>query len=171
MNVQAAKALPGFGPTTSQLWVKNPRENATLPLAVEPWGTQLYLLPDQSYLVVSEFETPSESEPVSIEADEELTVWPRGTKSNRIYREDGNVVWDDARPSDVYRHLTDDVIAYTLTVVREHPRLGFDQLEVALQLAAASMQPARADLAYLLVEHGLLRLKSDGTLISPRPPR
>lgn len=155
--------FPEIGEHSSQLWIKNPHEKTTLPLIVEPWGTQLNLLPGQSYLVVSEFDTPDEVEALTVEPNGHLTVWPQGSKRNRVYRETGKIVWDDKRPSEVYRFLTDVVIEAALEVVRTPTRVNLSLLDMRLREGLPT-QHYRDDIAHLLVEHGMLRLEEDGSL-------
>lgn len=164
------KRFPEFSEHSSQLWVKNPHGKNTLPVVIEPWGARINLLPAQSYVVVSEFEPTDEVEALSIEPNGRLTVWPQGTKRNRIYRENGRVVWDDERPSEVYRFLTDLVVSTALRLVSTSVRVEPDQLSLTLKTALPLSQHYRDDVAYLLVEHGLLRLEEDGSVQPPEAP-
>jgi hypothetical protein len=112
------KPLPEIGEFDARVWVKNPRQT-TLPLAVEPWGVLLHLLPETSYLLVSQFNSAEEVEAPILEPDVYLTVWPQGSKSNHIYRDDGNLIWDNERPGAVYPLLTDRVIQSALQLVKK----------------------------------------------------
>jgi hypothetical protein len=135
----------------------------TLNLGVEPWGAVLSLLPHTTYTVTSLFEHKEIEAPL-LESGVSLTVWPAGDKANRIYRQDGSLVWDDDDPSEVYRHFDDDVIASVLGLIHQ---TGHTSPEEARQLIMDVHHAEREDLYLLLIEHGVLAMDEQGKLFDP----
>jgi hypothetical protein len=124
---------------------------------VEPWGTTLYLLPGTDYVIKSESE-PHEAPPTAtIELGENATtVWPGGTKRNRIERAEGDVIWSDSDTGQLAPYLDDRVVAFARP--QSEAGIGLRELGQLLQTEFADRHWARADVPFLLVERGLLRL-------------
>jgi hypothetical protein len=144
-------------------WLKNPSD-VVLEAFIEPWGSTIFLLPKTEYAVVTEGKSEDPHSGATVELGDPVTVWPEGNKSNRIYRADGGVVWDDADPSDVYP-LADDMIAAARYTVDRDPGLTIDIF--ATVPSVAPFVSKRSDLAMLLVEHGLLTINDRGLLRVP----
>jgi hypothetical protein len=148
----------------SVAWLKNPSDTAR-EIAVEPWGTTLFLLPRTEYAVVTEGDSDDPRSGATIELGDPIVVWPEGTKCNRIYRADGSLVWDDERRSQVYAALGDDVIAAARHEVDRDARLTLDRFATIPSLAPFVSK--RPDLPLLLVEHGILTIDDRGLLRVP----
>jgi hypothetical protein len=160
------KAIRAKPDRRSLTWLRNPT-NFPRRVFIEPWGATLYLLPKHDYAVVTEAASDDPPAGATIELSDTITVWPEGTKSNRIYRADGKVTWDDADPSEVYQYLDDTVIATALDWVNaRNYRPAPAELGDYLLTVLPDRYRSRDDLAYLLVEHGTLGMDEQGDLFA-----
>jgi hypothetical protein len=149
------------------VWLRNPTD-ALLPLSIEPWGSVVYLLPKRDYAVVTEAEEDEPPSTATIEFASTLTLHPEGTKRNRIYRADGNLVWDDANPSELAPHLNERIYKAALHSARRDLGQPPDEVRAAMEQSLGCSLD-RADVPLLLVEHGVLGLDHDGNITNPMP--
>jgi hypothetical protein len=103
----------------------------------------------------------------SIDVGETITIWPEGRLSNKIYRAEGNVVWDDADPSAVFPFIDDAAVSTALAALKDLRRVTPKLLESVLQDKLPAFYKSRTDLARLLVEHGVLNLSNSGYVCLP----
>jgi hypothetical protein len=143
---------------SSVTWLRN-NSDSLRPASIEPWGSTIYLLPRHEYAVVTESENDDPPAGTSIDVGDSLTVWPEGTRSNRIYRADGNLVWDDANPSQAA--IAEHVVSAAMLLISTAPPMSIKLLNRALG------DGPRSDLGYLLVEHGLLDMNEQGIVAVP----
>src|SRR5947199_10777668 len=88
-------------PRATLTWVKNPSDSLR-EVFIEPSASTLFLLPNREYAVVSESEDENSPAAATVELGDPITLWAEGNAGNRIFRDDGNLVWDDAEPSGVH---------------------------------------------------------------------
>jgi hypothetical protein len=150
---------------SSLTWLRN-RFDSLLPVSIEPWGSTIFLLPGRNYAIVTESNTDDPPAGTSIELEKSVTIWPEGRQSNRIYRADGNLVWDDANPSQAA--IPDEVIsAARVLVATNNSRMHPEMLNDVLRDGFPPNVQQRNDYGFLLIEHGILDLDKQGYVILP----
>jgi hypothetical protein len=146
-------------------WLRNPFEKL-LPVNIEPWGDTIYLLPRHAYAVITVSAPDDLRTSTSIDLSDPVTIWPGGTRSNRIYRADQRLVWDDTNPSQVFPLINASASIVVALVNRLSPR-HIDVLTRAIHDTHPALLEGRNDLGLLLVEHGVLSLDPDGAFLVP----
>jgi hypothetical protein len=169
ISVRAAEFLEVAGvdtPRASVTRLTNPHASL-LEIFIEPLASTLFLLPHREYAVISEAADEHGTGDASIELGDPITVWAEGTAGNRIFRDDGNLVWDDAEPSNVHPIIPTRLIQPLLDWARANPHSSPKELRKFLESELAP-EEMRSDLPLLIVEHGLLSMDGQGNVFDPR---
>jgi hypothetical protein len=171
--------LPG---RNTLLWLFN-ESTQTTPLVIEPWGAQLFLLPETRYLLATDASPdslPTEmiddlGRRTTFEREDEafiknpVRMWPAAGDIIRLFRMEGPwLVWDNESPSQVLQEfenpLTLEAIRYILST-ESSIRASAKDWTVFL-LMRPRKAAVRYDLPLFLQEHGLLEEHDGGVYLT-----